>query len=80
MLKERMTSEWAGAEVWQRHLNTREELLERQWAAINELDATSQQVLSDTKEIYVAAKARANTTLQQEEELAMLVGAVAERE
>jgi hypothetical protein len=55
-------------------------LLERQRAAINELDAASQQVLSDAKEIYAATEARANTTIQQEEELAMHVGAVAKWE
>jgi hypothetical protein len=41
MLKERTTSEKARAQAWQLHLNTKEELLKRQWAAINDLDTAS---------------------------------------
>jgi hypothetical protein len=58
----------------------REELLKRQRAAINELDATSQEILSDANVLYARAKARVNTTIKQEEELAMLICAVAEWE
>jgi hypothetical protein len=54
----------AKAQAKQWHLNTREELLERQWAIINELDAVSQKVLSDTKELYASAEAWANSTIK----------------
>jgi hypothetical protein len=78
MLKERTTSEKARAHVRERHINTREELLERQWATVNKLDAASQKMLSDTKELYATAMTRANTTIKQEE-LAVHIHAVAER-
>jgi hypothetical protein len=80
MLKEQTTSEKARAQAREWHLNMREELLKRQRAAINELDATSQEILSDANVLYARAKARANTTIKQEEELAMLICAVAEWE
>jgi hypothetical protein len=67
MLKEWTTSEKVMEQARERHLDTREELLERQRAAINELDAVSQRMLSDTKELYASAEARANTTIKQEE-------------
>jgi hypothetical protein len=54
----------AKAQAKQWHLNMREELLERQWAIINELDAVSQKVLSDTKELYASAEAWANSTIK----------------
>jgi hypothetical protein len=38
MIKERTTSKKARAQARERHLNTREELLEGQRAAINELN------------------------------------------
>jgi hypothetical protein len=41
MLKERTTSEKARAQARELHLNTKEELLERQRAAINDLDTAS---------------------------------------
>jgi hypothetical protein len=41
MLKEWTTSKKASVQVREWHLNAWEELLERQWAAINELDSTS---------------------------------------
>jgi hypothetical protein len=41
MLKEWTTSKKASLQVRECHLNAWEELLERQWAAINELDSTS---------------------------------------
>jgi hypothetical protein len=37
-------------------------------------------VISNAKEIYVIVVAGANTTIKQEEELAVCVGVVAERE
>jgi hypothetical protein len=80
MLKERTTSEKLKAQARQRHLDTREELLERQWAAINELDAASQEMMSDTKELYASAEAWANTTIKKEEELIVGVRAVVEQE
>jgi hypothetical protein len=61
----------------ERHHNTREELLERQQAAINDLIAASQKILSDAKELYATAEAWANTTIKQEEELAVHIRAVA---
>jgi hypothetical protein len=57
MLKERTTSEKARTQARERHLDTREELLERQRAAINELDTTSQKMLSDAEELYTSAEA-----------------------
>jgi hypothetical protein len=38
----------------------------------------SQKVLSDAKELYAAAEARADTTIKQEEELVVRIRAVAE--
>jgi hypothetical protein len=69
MLKERTTSEKARVDARQRHLNTREELLKRQCVAIDELDATLQDMLADAKELYASAEARANTTIKQKEDL-----------
>jgi hypothetical protein len=80
MLKEQTTSEKARVQAREWHLNMREELLKRQRAAINELDATSQEILSDANVLYARAKARVNTTIKREEELAMLICAVAEWE
>jgi threonyl-tRNA synthetase len=79
MLKERTTSEKVRAQVRERHLNTREELLERQWAAIDDLDDVSQKILSDAKELYATAEAWANTTIKQEE-LVMCIHVLAKRE
>jgi hypothetical protein len=67
MLKEWTTSEKVMEQARERHLDTREELLERHRSAINELDVVSQRMLSDTKELYASAEARANTTIKQEE-------------
>jgi hypothetical protein len=80
MLKERKASERARAQARQRHLNKREELLESQRCAINELDTASQKVLSDAMELYATAEACANTSIQQAEELAVHVGVAAEWE
>jgi hypothetical protein len=80
MLKERTTSEKARAQAREWHLNTREELLKRQQAAINELDAASHKILSDAMELYATTEARANTTIKQEEELAVRIRAVVESE
>jgi hypothetical protein len=80
MLKEQTTSEKARVQAREWHLNMREELLKRQRATINELDATSQEILSDANVLYARAKARVNTTIKREEELAMLICAVAEWE
>jgi hypothetical protein len=41
MLKERIACKQARVQERQRHLDTREELLERQHAAINELDTST---------------------------------------
>jgi hypothetical protein len=69
MLKERTTSEKARVDARQRHLNMREELLKRQCAAIDELDAMLQEMLANAKELYASADARANTTIKQKEDL-----------
>jgi hypothetical protein len=80
MLKVRTTSKKARVQARERHLNMREELLEGQRAAINDLDTTSQKILSNAKELYATAEAQANTTIKQEEKLAMCIRAVAEWE
>jgi hypothetical protein len=46
------------------HLDKREALLKRKWAAINELDTMSQKMLVDTKEVYASAEAWADTTIK----------------
>jgi hypothetical protein len=51
-----------------------------QLATINKLDTASQKVLSDTKDLYASAEARANTTIEQEQELVVCIHAVVERE
>jgi hypothetical protein len=58
----------------------REELLERQRSAIDELDTTSHEMLSNAKELYTLAEARSNTTIKQEEELIVRIHAMDERE
>jgi hypothetical protein len=65
MLNERITSKNVKADARQRHLDTREELLERQRATINELDATSQEMLSDAMELYASAEVQGNTTIKE---------------
>jgi hypothetical protein len=65
MLNERITSKNAKADARQWHLDTREELLERQRAAIDELDATSQEMLSDAMELYASAEVQGNTTIKE---------------
>jgi ATP phosphoribosyltransferase len=80
MLKERTTTERARAEARQQHLDVREELLNRMQTAINSRDRDSQKMLADTKELYASTEAPANTTIKQEEVLAVRVRAVVERE
>jgi hypothetical protein len=57
MLKEQTTSEKAMADVRQQHLDTREDLLKRQRATINELLVESQKMLVDAKELYASVEA-----------------------
>jgi hypothetical protein len=80
MLKEQTTSEKARAQARERHLNMTEELLERQWVAIDDLNSASQKILSNVKELYVTAEAWANTTIKQQEELVVCICAVVERQ
>jgi hypothetical protein len=80
MLKERTTTERARAEARQQHLDVREELLNRMQTAINSRDRDSQKMLANTKELYASTEAPANTTIKQEEVLAVRVRAVVERE
>jgi Skp family chaperone for outer membrane proteins len=72
--------ERAWAEARQQHLDVREELLNRLQTAINSRDRDSQQMLAEAKELYVSAKARANNTIKQAEELVVHVCAVEEWE
>jgi Skp family chaperone for outer membrane proteins len=72
--------ERAWAEARQQHLDVREELLNRLQTAINSRDRDSQQMLAEAKELYVSAKARANNTIKQAEELVVRVRAVEEWE
>jgi hypothetical protein len=57
MLKEQTTSEKAMVDVRQQHLDTREDLLKRQQATINELLVESHKMLVDAKELYASAEA-----------------------
>jgi hypothetical protein len=78
LLKRRTVSERATAQAWQQHLDTREELLDQQLAAINQHNADSQRALMDVQELYALAEARANTVIKQEEDLSARVRAVNE--
>jgi hypothetical protein len=80
MHKEWTTPKKTRANARQRHLDMREELLERQRSAIDELDTTSHEMLSNAKELYTLAEARSNTTIKQEEELIVRIHAMDERE
>jgi hypothetical protein len=80
MLKDQTISKKVREQASERHLNTREELLKRQRASINELNAASYKILSDAKELYTTVEAWANTTIKQEEELIVHIHAVSERE
>jgi hypothetical protein len=62
MLKDRTTSEKVMAQA--RHLDTREDLLNQQLAAINRRDADSQWMLTDAKELFTSAKTRASAIIK----------------
>jgi hypothetical protein len=76
MLMEQATSEKVGVQGREKHLNTREELFQRQHAAIDELNAVSQKIPSEAKELYTIAETRANTIIKEKEDLAMRTRAV----
>jgi hypothetical protein len=57
MLKEWTTFEKVRAQSRERLLHMREDLLERQRDAINDLDAASHKILSDVKELYATVEA-----------------------
>jgi hypothetical protein len=78
MLKERITVERVRVEARQHHLDVRGELLNRLQTNINNRD--SQKMLAEAKELYASAKAQANGTIKQTEELAVCVQAVEGRE
>jgi hypothetical protein len=46
-----------------------EVLYNRRQAVANKLDAQTQKLLHDTKELYAVAEARANATIKQQEDL-----------
>jgi hypothetical protein len=62
--KEVTTSEKMKAEVRQKFADVMEILLDRQQAAINELDAQAQQMLADAMSMYADVEARTNTTIK----------------
>jgi hypothetical protein len=69
LFKQRTTSEKEKAEARQKHLDVMEVLYNRRQAVANKLDAQTQKLLHDTKELYAVAEARANATIKQQEDL-----------
>jgi hypothetical protein len=55
-------------------------LLDRQQAAINELDAQNQEMLAVAKSLHANTEARANTTIKQEEDLNARSPTISEQE
>jgi DNA polymerase III alpha subunit len=80
MLKERTTTERARAEARQQHLDMRVELLNMLQTTINSCYRDSQRMLAEAKELYASAKARANNTIKQAEELVVCVRVIEEQE
>jgi hypothetical protein len=69
LLKGVTASEKVKVEVRQKFADVMAILLDRQHGAIKELNAQSQQMLADAKDMYADAEARTNTTIKQEEGL-----------
>jgi hypothetical protein len=69
LLKQRMTYEKDRAKARQKHLDVMEVLYSRRQAVVDKLDAQTQKLLHDIKELYATAEARANATIKQQEDL-----------
>jgi hypothetical protein len=55
--------------VRQKHLDVMEVLYSRRQVVADKLDAQTQKLLHDTKELYTTAEAHANATIKQQEDL-----------
>jgi hypothetical protein len=60
-----MTSKKEKANVRQKHLNIMKVLYRRRQAVADKLDAQTQKLLHDTKELYATVEACANATIKQ---------------
>jgi hypothetical protein len=66
--------------VRQKRLDMLVVLYNRRQTVANKLDAQTQKLLHDTKELYVTAEARANATIKQQEYLNAQAAATTQRE
>jgi viroplasmin and RNaseH domain-containing protein len=80
LLMQWTTSEKEKAEAWQKHLDVMEVLYSRRQAVADKLDAQTQKLLHDTKELYATAESRANATIKQQEDLNAQPAATAQLE
>jgi hypothetical protein len=69
LLKRRMTSEKEKAWAKQKRLDVMEVLYNRRQAVADKLDAQTQKLLHEAKELYAATEACANATIKQQEDL-----------
>jgi hypothetical protein len=66
--------------VRQQYLNSKEDLLNQQLAAINQRDVNSTQMLADAKELHTSTETRASAVIKQEEDLTACTCAIDQRE
>jgi hypothetical protein len=67
-------------EARQKHIDVREILLDRKQVVTKKLDAESQKLLADAKDLYTVAEAQASATTKKEEDLAARILIVSVRE
>jgi hypothetical protein len=80
LLKQQMTSEKEKVEVRQKNLDVMEVLYSRRQVVVDKLDAQTEKLLDNAKELYAVAEARTNATIKQQEDLNAQAVATAKRE
>jgi hypothetical protein len=80
LLKQLTTYEKEKAEARQKRLDVMEVLYNRRQVVADKLDAQTQKLLHNSKELYAATEARANATIKQQEDLNAQAAATAQRE
>jgi hypothetical protein len=80
LLKQQTTSEKEKEEARKKRLDVMEVLYNKRQAVADKLDAQTQKLLHDTKELYAVAQACANATIKQQEDLNAQAAATAQCE
>jgi hypothetical protein len=80
LLKQLTTYEKEKAEARQKRLDVMEVLYNRRQVVADKLDAQTQKLLHNSKELYATTEARANATIKQQEDLNAQAAATAQRE